>query len=340
MFVVATDPAGRDLGVVRDCALDLAIGDGRDDFELTVPVDRAPHGLCAGGRVYVDGTEYGGVVDDVGADTSERYHRALYRGRTWSGVLESKVLAPNPGTSHLAVSGEANAALKSLVDRAGLAELFDVDATDSGFVVDARIRYATGCAAMRSMLAAAKRADGASSIGAKLSMRWTGRKVVLSAEPAIDRSRREAEAARTGMRLVKAGRPVNHLVCLGGGELEERTVVHLYADAAGAVGPVQSLFGLDERARLYDYGSAGSDEELVERGTELLRALQDADVCDVSDPPEGDCGIGDVIGGRDSRLGVYVRAAVASKTVSVSKRGATVTCRAGNPSVRVTSTVQ
>lgn len=337
MFVIATDPAGRDLGVVRGCALELAIGGGKDDFEMTVPVDRAPRGIGAGSRVYIDGTEYGGVVDDVGADTTGRYHRALYRGRTWSGVLESKVLEPNPGTTHLAVAGEANAALKSLVDRMGLAGLFEVAATDSGFVCDSRLRYATSCSGMRAALAAATPSDGSRApLGARLAMRWTGRKVVLSAVPAVDRSGHEAEAERTSMRLVKAGRPVNHLVCLGGGEMAERTVVHLFADVEGAVSRGQTLFGLDERAALYDYGSAESDDELVERGVELLQGLQDADVCDVAGPPAGDYGIGDVVGGRESRMGLHVTAPVVAKAVSISRHGATVTYEAGGAAMRVT----
>lgn len=337
MFVIATDPDGRDLGAVRGCALDMTIGGGKDSFEMTVPVDRAPRGVGAGSRIYVDGTEYGGIVDDVGADTTGRYHLALYRGRTWSGILENRVLEPNPGTTHLAVSGEANAAVKALVDRMGLADLFDVAATDSGFACDARLRYATGCSGMRAALASAKRSNGSPApLGAKLAMRWTGRKVVLSATPAVDRSGREAEAGRTAVRLVKAGRPVNHLVCLGSGEMEERFVAHVFADAERNVSREQTLFGLDERAELYDYGSVESDEELVERGIERLRGLQDADVCDVVDPAAGDYGIGDVIGGREGRMGLFVAAPVVSKSVSVSRHGATVTCEAGSGALRVT----
>lgn len=331
MIVIATDPSRRDLGPLSGCALDMAIGGGKDSFEATVPVELAPKDVGAGSLLYVDGTEFGGVVDDVGADTTERHSRAVYRGRTWSGVLESRVLEPNPGTTHLAVEGEANAAVKALVDRMGLADLFDVSLEDSGFSCESRLRYATGCSGLRSALADAKRSDGEPApLGAKLAMRWTGRKVVLSAVAAVDHSGHEHEAARTRMRIVKAGRPVNHLVCLGGGEMEGRFVAHVFADAERNVSRTQTLFGLDERAALYDYGSVESDAELVERGIERLREMQDVDVCDVSGVPGGDYGIGDAIGGRESRLGIYVSAVVNAKAVSITGRGATATYRAGS----------
>lgn len=329
MHLICTDASWRDLCALKDCTMDMEYGDGGDDansFELRVPVATAPGGLSFGSLVYVDGTEYGGIVDDVGSDATGKIHKALYSGRTWHGVLEGKVLRPDAGQDYLSASGEANAVLLSLVHRMGLASLFAVDASDSGVRVAAYrfARYVAGYTGMRAMLASAE---------AKLTMRWDGGKVVLSAAPRRDWSREEFEARRTPVRINLASRPVNHLVCLGKGDLAQRSVIDLYADEDGAVSRTQTLFGADEVALAYDYSSA-EDDELEEQGRKRLKELQDASTCDVPEPPGADFDVGDVVGGRDSRLGLYVTAAIARKVVSIGRGGVSVSCEAGGATGR------
>ena len=268
MLLICTDASRRDLRALDDCTMDMEFGDGGGDantFELRMPVASAPEGLTFGSLVYVDGTEYGGIVDDVGSDTTGRIHKAVYGGRTWHGVLEGRVLRPDRGADYLSVSGEANAVLLQLVHRMGLAGLFAVDASDSGIRVGYRFaRYVAGYAGLRAMLASA---------GAKLAMRWDGGKVVLSAMPRRDWSREEFEGRRTPIKIKQASRPVNHLVCLGKGELAQRTVIDLYADESGNVSKTQSMFGVDEVERAYDYSSA-EDADLEQEGIKRLKELQ------------------------------------------------------------------
>lgn len=327
MHLIATDPGFRDLGVVRHCSLDMAFGEDENDFELRVPIADAPRGLSGGSLVYVDGTEYGGIVDDVGCDTASGSPSAVYRGRTWHGVLASKVLRPDAGQDWLSVAGEANAVLLALVHRVGLEDLFTASGSPSGFSVSHRFeRYTDAYSGIRAMLRSA---------GAKLGVAWDGRRVALSALPVVDHSEREFDGRRTGMRASMAHRPVNHLVCLGKGELRDRVVVDLYADADGNVSRTQSLFGLDERAEVYDRSSAEEDE-LAEDGAERLRELQEADECDVPSLPSGDYGIGDVIGCREPRMGLYATAEIVKAVVAIAEDGASVSYEAGAPSLRVT----
>lgn len=328
MLLICTDASRRDLRALDDCTMDMEFGDGGGDantFELRMPVASAPEGLTFGSLVYVDGTEYGGIVDDVGSDTTGRIHKAVYGGRTWHGVLEGRVLRPDRGADYLSVSGEANAVLLQLVHRMGLAELFAVDASDSGIRVGYRFaRYVAGYAGLRAMLASA---------GAKLATRWDGGKVVLSAMPRRDWSREEFEGRRTPIKIKQASRPVNHLVCLGKGELAQRTVIDLYADESGNVSKTQSMFGIDEVERAYDYSSA-EDADLEQEGIKRLKELQDASTCDVPELPNADFDVGDVVGGRESRLGVFVTATIARKVVTIGRRGVTSSCEAGGASSR------
>ena len=166
--------------------------------------------------------------------------------------------------------------------------------------------------------------------GGRVSVVWMGDHVELSAVPATDWGEREREAAQARMRLDMVERPVNHLVCLGQGEMLERTVIALYADRAGNISRTQTLFGLDERAEVYDYGSS-EDDQLEDAGRQLLREYQETSECDLLGNEQA-C-VGDIIAGRDSRLGVYVAARVTRKSYIVERGRATITVEAGNPRI-------
>lgn len=324
MRLICTDPSHRDLCALGSCTLEMAFGDSENSFELRMPIDAVPQGLTFGSLVYAEETAYGGIVDDVGSDTTGKAPRAVFAGRTWHGVLDRKVLRPDAGEDYLSISGEANAVLRQLICRLGLSGLFAASAADSGMRLSYRFaRYVAGYAGIRAMLA---------SQGAKLSVRWDGDKAVLAAEPVRDWSDEELEAGRTPIEICLRSRPVNHLVCLGKGELAARKVIDLYADEAGHVSKTQSLVGLDEVAEVYDYSSA-EPGELEEDGIERLRGYQAASTCDVPELPDG-YDVGDIVGGRESRLGVFVTATITKKIVTVGRYGAVCSCEAGSPRMR------
>ncbi|MFR5827828.1 MAG: Gp37-like protein [Adlercreutzia equolifaciens] len=104
--------------------------------------------------------------------------------------------------------------------------------------------------------------------------------------------------------ILRQWRCTNHLVCLGVGELAARTVVHLYADAAGNVGKTQTLFGADEITEKYDYSNAEA-AELEEKGAEKLREMQTEGRVGVTVKDDAvTLHLGDVVHGRDNALGV------------------------------------
>ena len=107
-----TDASWTELGVVTEYELDMAWGIDENDFELSAP---GASGIEPGSRVFVPGTEYGGVVS-VLCPARTRYGDTIaYKGRTWHGILDDHVIFPPSGRSHLAVSGDANAVLRQLV---------------------------------------------------------------------------------------------------------------------------------------------------------------------------------------------------------------------------------
>ena len=111
---------------------------------------------------------------------------------------------------------------------------------------------------------------------------------------------------------------VNHLVCLGSGELENRTVVHLYADAVGNISQTKTFTGLDEYEAVFDYPSAESTEELIKSGTEELKALWSQNELSISFDPEADLyDVGDIVGAYDNITKIAVSAEIVKKIVTI-----------------------
>ena len=306
MELIFTNPAWEDEGVLRDYAFDLAYGTDENDFELTL----AGNQRCeTGSLVYIDGTEYGGIVDGVRVVT--RSNELTYFGRTWHGVLASKIIEPDSGEDYLIVSGEVNKVIRKLVTRAGLSELFTVSALDSGLTIsNYQIeRYVDTYTAIMKML---------SKVSGKLNFTFRQGKVVLSACPVVDYSEDEQfDTSQVEMELeVKSA--VNHLICLGKGELAERQVVHLYTDGQGNISETQLLFGLDEITAVYDYSNVESLEALIESGKQKLAEYAVTDIVRMDfDAEKFIYDIGDIVGAADVITDISAKEKIVKKIVTI-----------------------
>ena len=110
---------------------------------------------------------------------------------------------------------------------------------------------------------------------------------------------------------------MNHLLCLGSGELEERLVLHLYADANGNISESQTLFGLNEYTKTYEYPSE-SLEELAKAGTEELKRLLESVSLNVDCDESTDIfDVGDTITASDIVTGIDVQSTIIKKIVSI-----------------------
>ena len=302
--VVYTDACGNDVGVLDGCTVEVAYGADEQRLTATCPIGTV---IEPGAYVYVPDTEWGGIVDDEDVDSGEM--RVVYGGRTWHGVLAGKVLSPRDGEDHIVMDGDANACLAEIVERADLGSLFSVDPLPSGIAVDGYelARFTDAWSGIRAMLASA---------GARPELAFGGKTVRIRAVAAVDWSDAEDfDGDRAAVRIKRSWRSVNHLVCAGEGELGERVVVHLYADADGNVSRTQTFFGADEVSELYSYTSA-DEEQLVENGTKRLEDLQDGGSASVTVEP-GAYAIGDTVGAVDPHGGSSVTAVIEKLIVSI-----------------------
>jgi hypothetical protein len=112
---------------------------------------------------------------------------------------------------------------------------------------------------------------------------------------------------------------VNHLVCLGRGELAEREVIHLYVDTEGTISTVQTQFGLDEVTDTYDNANVESLEELDKLGRETLEeAMQDGKL-ELQLDASQEYDIDDIVGARELVTGITMSKPIIKKIVTINK---------------------
>ena len=310
MDLIYTDVNRKDIGVLKDYGLDLAFGSDENDFELVIDLNN--HCCEADCLVYIEGTEYGGIIDKIGVITADE--KLTYHGRTWQGIVASKVIVPSGGKSHLTVSGEANKILGDLFSKLGLDGLFVASDEDSGIQIEKYSfdRYINAYLGISKMLESAS---------GKLKFSYVENKVIVSALPAVDYTKDEQfDSDNVEMQLEKTKNTVNHLICLGKGELTERKVVHLYMDKNGRVGQKQSFFGLQEIVDTYDYPNAESVEELVKDGTAKLQELASTDKVQMDFTAEDNrYDVGDIVGAKEIITDTIVSARITKKIVTINQ---------------------
>ena len=154
------------------------------------------------------------------------------------------------------------------------------------------------------------------SVGYRLELAYdqTLKKVVVSAAQIVDHSPQIEYSSDMNadyvMNLNDSG--VNHLICLGSGELQNRTVVHLYVDGDGNISQTQTFFGADEIAAVYDY--AGADAAtLIQSGTQQLKNMASHDSFQMQLETATPVAIGDIVGGRDYITGYRMTAPIVTK---------------------------
>lgn len=305
MDLIYTDSKRIDQGVLSSYAFDLSFGVDENNFEMTIGTAEAM--LEYGAFVYIEGTEYGGIVDAKRSRTNEE--SITYKGRTWHGIMNSKVIQPDSGESYLVVSGDANEVLSFLIDRLGLSELFVADEIASGVnVTNYKFRrYCKGYDGITAML---------KDNGAKLKIAWKNRAVVLSAVPIVDYTEQPLDGDMADLTLERHEKKVNHLICLGRGELTDREIVHLYVNESGEICDTQYYTGLDEYSDTYDNNGS---ENLRSDGEQYFKEIRGTDTVEMdlleTENPVYD--IGDIVGATDNQTGMGVASAVTQKIVRI-----------------------
>lgn len=323
MVLVVADTKLGNVREIEDFTLDVAFGADENALTLTVEEKRAP---AAGQLVYIDATEYGGVIDQVKRGSGRGATGTVEcKGRTWHGILAGRRLSPDSGSGYLTVNGKAGDVLTSLIARMGLESLFKA-ASDDSTVSYTFERFCDGYSGLMSC---------AKANGRKLSIRRMDGYIELSMLPIVDYANK-VDSDLLDFTITSVHRCVNHLLCAGTGQLENRAIVHFYADENGNVSHKQTLFGIDEICALYDYSNA-SISELETEGKKKLLEYQTSGTVEVDAHEDMDVDVGDIISARDNSTGTTVTATVSKKVVKVERGVATYSYEVGSDTTTKTS---
>ena len=87
---ITAKPTGEEQGELSDSAeVDLDVGD-TNDFEINTAVSEYDaKRIGYGCKIFIPGTEYGGIIGDIESNANEE--KVVIRGRTWRGMLQYKV---------------------------------------------------------------------------------------------------------------------------------------------------------------------------------------------------------------------------------------------------------
>ena len=310
MDLVYMNASKEDINVLKDYTIDLAYGESENDFECQVNIN---NNVCeAGYYLYFEGEEYGGIIDSVEVDTASE--TVTYKGRTWHGILNSKLLQPDINQDYLIVNGEANTVINELISRMGLSALFRVSSVSSGVNISnyKMNRYIEGYTGILKML---KEANG------KLNVKFKGGFVELSASPLIDYSQDEQfDTDQISFKIQQNFKPINHVICLGKGDLKDRRVIHVYSDLLGNISGTQTLTGINEICTTYENSNTESDDELIKGGVDIIEKSFASNSVDFSfDSNEETFDVNDIIGAKELVTGTVVKAFISKKVVKLDK---------------------
>lgn len=214
---------------------------------------------------------------------------------------------------YLVISGDAHACIAYMLDRVGLPSALFTAAKDAAGVNITKYqfrRYTDAYEGLCDMLA---------SVGMRLQITHVDGLVTLSAAEKYDYSQdEEFESELVDFTSKTHYNKVNHLICLGTGEMENRLVVHLYADEKGKISQTQTFFGIDEYIDTYSDTSVETMDDLIANGTDAFKGLLVSDEITVDFDYDSDSYyIGDIVGSYDSKTGISVSAEITKKIVTV-----------------------
>ena len=323
-FIIA-DAQRMELGYLSASAeidLDLSYEadnkDGVNDGELTAEEDIVTYGQY----IFCPGTEYGGRILDLKRKTSSASKTWYFD--TWRRMLGQSVIEPSEGEAyHVIETMDANTMLRNLFS-GRFGNFFTVPDNLSGIEVSGQFdRYTTLLDGITKLL---------KTHGAKIKITamqgGPGEKfhVQVEAVAIIDYSEEieYSQDNRVNITLRDNRRGINHLICLGSGELTERMVRHLYVQEDGSIGYTQHYVGIDERVAVHDYPNAEDENELLKSGKEKLESLMSYKKLDMT-VDDLDVDIGDIVGGRDRETGLYLAKPIVNKVLKIKKGKETIT---------------
>lgn len=302
MELIYADTNGSEIGFLTDFNLDLDIG-STNDFEIAMIANEKI--MDFGWKIYANSTEYGGIISKIDVDTAP--NKIAYSGQTWRGILSNYIISPPSGDDYKIVSGNVSTIISGLISDFGIGSLYSVAASEIAVTNYQFDRYCTLLSGVEKML---------KSVGYRLNIGCQNGAVALTPTPIHDYSDEleYSQDSNINFRIQDNRNGVNHLICLGQGDLKDRQVINLYLQSNGTIGTTQYYTGLSERADVFDFPAVESLDELEKFGRERFALLLNSQKMEMT---IGDIAVelGDIVGGRERITGIYMKKPITQKIV-------------------------
>lgn len=304
-MILATND-GQEICTV-DYDFDVDLG-GTNDFQISLTYASWIEDIKIGDRIYIPGTEFGGIIKNISSATNTG--NIFLKGFTWRGYLTKRIIIPPSGSDYYVANGELNTIIGTLVSIPG----FVVSTDNTGINVSNYQfnRYVTVLEGLEAMLR---------TVGFRLDLRYvqtqSGGYVAVSAVKAglFGDSVEYSQDSMIDFSSTDDQMGVNHLICLGVGELKDRTVVHLYADRNGNISQTKTIGGIDEIVETFE-NSGAETATLIETGTSKLQEkISKKSFSPSIKKVETELYIGDIVTGQDYITGNKVTKPIIQKIV-------------------------
>lgn len=273
MDMIYADANFIDQGVLQDYSFDMEYGVGEKDtntFECKIqkynPAMMGDNPLTQDFILYVENTEYGGIIDRIESNT--KTGEITLSGRSWHGLLNSFVIEPPTGLAYRSYYGTSSEVLAQMIEDVGLEQFFvvDEDPDDDIIVTNFEVRYEPLYDAMIRML---------NFYSGKFKCYYKNGQVhilgVLACNYAVNE---EFDSSQVPFKVGITYNNINHMICMGQGNGEKRAIIHLFTDDNGVLqeyklvdDPIQDsdyildksqqvVVGVHEKAYVYDYPNA------------------------------------------------------------------------------------
>jgi len=305
MDLILADASGAE-ECVLDYDFDMDIGK-TNDFEISLSYGTWDDRLQMGKRVYIPDTEYGGIIKRI--DTSTNTEEIKLKGYLWRGYLMKRIVIPSSGADYFYGTGDLNEVIGQIVSIPGFWGADNCGRSVSGYKFN---RYVDAASSLQKMC---------ESVGYRLDIKYkqtdTSGYVLVQAVRAKNYGEtvEYSQDSMIDFSSVDNQMGVNHLICLGKGELRDRIVIHLYADKDGNISRTQTLTGINEIVETFE-NSGAEEETLIETGTKKLQELRNSrSFTPKIRDTELELFLGDIVSGRDYITGNAATKPIAEKIV-------------------------
>ena len=297
-----------------DVDIDFEVGTCRGDSPASNDFEFADPALPdTAGAIYINGTEFGGIIEYTHANTEDA--DSTYKGWTWRGLLDQCIICPDDGDDYKIVSGDINDIIAELTEDV-LGGFFTAPTAQYGTSVTS-YQFTRYCSLLEGLERLCE--DNGARLYIHADKPAAGEAVTVTVEAAAAETisgsfddDSELDLTYTNDRM-----GINHLICLGQGDLAERERVDLYIGSDGSVGTTQYYTGFDERTDTYDYSNAESTEDLTDHGSERLLEIASSKSMGIEIPDDSrELEVGDIAAGTFPD-GTTIEAAITKKIVTI-----------------------